>query len=82
MVEKTIIKTLELPFGQEWLWYPDANVVVLSPCLDEQGRQRALSEVQAYWRRSCLHVVAEDEPNPTVPFGIRELAPPMSAEAR
>jgi hypothetical protein len=35
--EATIIKTIELPFGQEWALYADANVIVLSPCLDGEG---------------------------------------------
>lgn len=59
MTEKTIIHTMELPYGQEWLWYPEANMVALSPCLDAAGRERALSEVQAYWRRSCIKLVPQ-----------------------
>lgn len=75
MIEKTVIKTLELPYGQDWLWYPDANVVVLAPHLDACGRERALSEVQAHWRRSWIHIVTDSEPPPTEPFDVpRQLA--------
>lgn len=59
MTEKTVVKTIELPDGRDWLWYADANVVALAPHLDDEGRERALSEVQAFWRRSCLHLVPD-----------------------
>jgi hypothetical protein len=35
--EDTLVKTLALPFGEKWAWYADANVIVLSPCLDQSG---------------------------------------------
>lgn len=57
MNEDTLVKTMPLPYGQEWLWIADANMVILSPCLDEVGRERALCEVSAHWRRSCLRLV-------------------------
>lgn len=57
MNEKTVVTTMELPHGQEWAWFADANVVALARSLDEAGRQRALTEVQKHWRRSCLRVV-------------------------
>jgi hypothetical protein len=50
--EATIIKTIELPYGQEWALYADANVIVLSPCLDNDGRRRAIDEVCAHWRQT------------------------------
>lgn len=62
MNEETLVKTVPLPFGRTWEWYGDANVVVLSPDLDAEGRDRALDEVQAFWRRSCLRVVGGDGP--------------------
>lgn len=69
MNEKTLIKTLELPHGQNWAWYGDANIVVLSPCLDAEGREQALSELQDHWRRKCLRVVGlDDEAQPTQPL--------------
>jgi hypothetical protein len=55
--EETLIKTMELPNGQTWAWYADANIVALSPELDEAGREAAISAVQDHWRRSCLRVV-------------------------
>lgn len=57
MTEKTLIKTMPLPFGQCWAWYPDANVIALSPDLTESEREHALCEVQAHWRRSCIRIV-------------------------
>lgn len=64
MTEMTKIETVPLPSGQDWQWYADANVIALSPELDAHGRERALDEVQDHWRRSCLHVVHDDEPAP------------------
>lgn len=64
MNEDTIIKTLELPHGEEWAWFADANLVVLSPRLDAAGRERALTEVQAHWRRRCLRVVEDAATEP------------------
>lgn len=67
MNEETIVKTLELPPGQLWEWYGDANVVALSPCLDAAGREVALDEVQRHWRRSCLRVYSGQPTQPTQP---------------
>ena len=64
MGEKTLIKTMELPAGRDWEWFGDANVVVLAAHLDEEGRQRALTEVQAFWRRSCIRVVPAESWKP------------------
>lgn len=66
MNEDTLIKTMALPHGRLWEWYADANIIVLSPCLDEQGRESALNELQAQWRRSGLRVV-RDGPIGAVP---------------
>jgi hypothetical protein len=55
--EDTLVKTLALPFGEKWAWYADANVIVLSPCLDQAGREAALCELQAKWRRSGIRVL-------------------------
>jgi hypothetical protein len=65
MNEDTLIKTMPLPHGQTWALFADANVIVLSPCLDEDGREQALNDVQAHWRRSGLRIIheADDEPN-------------------
>lgn len=59
MNEDTIVKALPLPYGQRWLWLADANMVLLSDELDEAGRESALCDVQAHWRRSCIRVVEE-----------------------
>jgi len=66
--EETIIRTMPLPHGQLWALHCDANVIVLSPCLDAAGREAAITELQAQWRRSALRVVDE--------------APNVAAEAR
>lgn len=57
MSEDTLIKTMRLPHGRLWEWFADLNVVALCPSLDAAGREWALSEVQAHWRRSCLRAV-------------------------
>ena len=46
------IVTMALPYDQEWLWYPELNIVALAPHLDVEGRERALDELQAQWRAS------------------------------
>lgn len=66
MNEETLVKTMELPRGQDWEWYGDLNMIVLAPHLCPEGRDRAISEVQKHWRRSCLRVV--DEVNVTQPL--------------
>jgi len=74
--EDTLLLTRPLPYGQEWAWHADANIVVLAPHLCPEERERALTEVQAHWRRSCLRVVgADDEASqaPTVPMTVREI---------
>lgn len=60
VTEKTLIKTMELPYGQAWAWFADANVVGLSATLNDEERENALSEVQAHWRRACLTVVPDN----------------------
>lgn len=62
MDEYTLIKTaaFPLPHGEVGLWYPDLNVVVLSPELDTEARRHlALWEVQAHWRQECIRFVPE-----------------------
>jgi hypothetical protein len=68
--EDTLVKTMELPYGQDWAWFADANVVVLSPHLCDVQRDRALREVQEHWRRSCLRILPIDHPvtQPTLPL--------------
>jgi hypothetical protein len=68
VTEDTLIKTmprhtLSCP-ERGWDRHADANLVVLAADLDEAGREAALSEVQAHWRRSCIRVVTDDEPLP------------------
>jgi hypothetical protein len=55
--EATLIKTLDLPFGQEFVIYADANILALSPRLDREGRERALDEACREWRRETLRLV-------------------------
>lgn len=77
--EDTLVKTLDLPPGQDWAWFADANIVGLAPHLTPEGRERALSEVQAYWRRSCLRIVPDELPSTlaTQPMNIRDVIEAM-----
>lgn len=54
MNEATIIKTLDLPGGQRWELYADANVIALAPGLTDCERDQALDEVCAHWRQSTF----------------------------
>lgn len=42
--EQSIVRTLDLPDGQDYVLYRDMNVVAVSSRLDEAGRERALTE--------------------------------------
>lgn len=57
MAEETIIKTMDLPEGDDWVLYPDLNVIVLASRLDCAGRVRAIDEIQREWRRRHLRLV-------------------------
>lgn len=46
------IVIMETAYGEDAVWHPDLNLVVLHPRLDEAGREQALDELQARWRRS------------------------------
>jgi hypothetical protein len=52
--EETVLLTMPLPRGKEWHWLADCNVLVLSDQLDPAGRDRAISDLQATWRRRYL----------------------------
>jgi hypothetical protein len=52
--EKTVIHILDLPEGQDWVWFADANMVGLARRLDAEGREKALCELQATWRSTLL----------------------------
>lgn len=56
-VEKTVQMVLDLPEGRDWEWLPDCNILVLASRLDEAGRQRAISDLQATWRRQFIKAV-------------------------
>lgn len=83
MNEETIVRTMALPYGQDWLWIGDANVVVLASHLCPEGRDRALCEVSAFWRRSCLRVIdGEASVGPaTEPFTLPRQSAMMSVES-
>jgi hypothetical protein len=73
MTEKTVVRTMELPNGRDWLWFADLNVVGLAPHLDAAGVERAYAEMTAWWRRSCLRLVPDTENFagvPTEPFAL------------
>lgn len=54
--EETVFRTIELPNGQSWAWYPDLNIIAFAPHLDCAGRQRAIDEIQAQWRREHMRL--------------------------
>lgn len=54
MAEDTIIKTMDLPEGEDWALYPDLNVIVLASRLDCAGRVRAIEAILLQWRRQHL----------------------------
>lgn len=56
--EETLILIGRPAHGRDWVWHPDANLLVISPCLDEAGRERAISEAQDHWRKLCVRVVS------------------------
>jgi hypothetical protein len=56
-IEKTIIKVMRLPEGEDWKYYGDLNVIAVSDQLDEAGQMVAILDLQAHWRRSMIHVV-------------------------
>lgn len=58
ITEQTILLTHVLPPGVDYRWIADCNVVVLSAGLDAAGRQRAIDDLQAQWRKRWLSPVA------------------------
>lgn len=71
MNDDTLIKTMPLPDGRLWEWFPDANVVVLAPGMCPAQQEEALNQVQAHWRRSCLRVLpTEPETRATQPLAM------------
>lgn len=56
--EETIIRTLDLPAGRDWVWFADVNCIGLSSRLDCEGRQRAVAELQEQWRLDHLEKIA------------------------
>ena len=46
--EKTVIVTVNLPPGQNWVWFADCNMVGLAPHLDADGRWQALTEAHGH----------------------------------
>jgi hypothetical protein len=56
--EETVVLIGWSPYGRNWTWHPEANVLVLSPCLSEAGRERAISELQDHWRKHCIRIVS------------------------
>ena len=64
MNEDTVIRYMPLaPGTRPWRWHADANLVVLCSSLDENGREEALSDLQAHWRREGLRVVTDEAPD-------------------
>lgn len=54
------IVIMETAYGEDAVWHPDLNLVVLHPRLDAAGRERALDELQARWRRTLRFREAAD----------------------
>lgn len=55
--EKTVLIVMDLPDGKEWAWLADCNVLAVSAALDGEGRERAITDCQATWRRQFIHSV-------------------------
>lgn len=58
MVERTIVKFMDLPEGRDYCWHSDANVIVLSSRLDQAGRVTALFDLFQEWRKTLIRVAA------------------------
>lgn len=68
MNEDTDIRTIPLPYGRDWQWFAEANVLCLAPHLSPEGRERAII-------RAAVTVAARvqpdaDGPNVTQPLAI------------
>lgn len=72
--EHTVVVIITLPPGRDWAWLGDCNVLALSDRLNEAGRQAALVEVGAAWRRSFLYVVGEQSNEVTQLPGVQRPA--------
>lgn len=60
MNEETLIVTVDLAAsGRDYAWYADLNMVGLGAHLDAAGRERALTQLQAAWRRNFVRVVPD-----------------------
>lgn len=46
------IVTMALPFDQDWLAFPEFNILALAPHLDAAGRERAMDAAYLQWRES------------------------------
>lgn len=59
MNEDTIIKPVrDLPYGQDFVWYGDANVLGLSSRLTcPLDVQRAIDDALVFWRRNNIRIV-------------------------
>lgn len=59
-IEETVQMVLELPEGHRgWEWLPDCNIMVLSSRLNPAERERAITDLQATWRRQFIKAVPE-----------------------
>ena len=56
-LEQTIVRVMDLPEGQETVWFPDCNMVGVARRLCEEERDRAIQELTVRWRRSMLRVI-------------------------
>jgi len=57
MYEETVVVVMPLPAGVNAVFCEDSNIVCLSDQLDEDGRDQALAELQAQWRRNALRSI-------------------------
>lgn len=55
MSEQTVILTIDMD-SDEAVWMGDANTVLMPRHLDEEGRQLALCNLQARWRRKLIRI--------------------------
>lgn len=50
---------MDLPDGQPYAWFEDANVVYVSPWLCAEARQRVKRECEAKWQQRLLLQLAD-----------------------
>lgn len=58
---------IDLPEGQDYVWYEDLNIVGLASRLDPAGRERALQQFRREFREECAAEIPRQR-QPTLPL--------------